>query len=99
MMLMPTHLSDIYYICRSLRRGASCGRWPSLGDSSAVSRAEKMDEFNGFPFFPLLCLKIGIPKTSRHFFHFFDPQKVTGFFSLILGILKSHGIFPLNVWS
>ena len=91
MMLMPTHLSDIYYICRSLRRGASCGRWPSLGDSSAVSRAEKMDEFKGFPFFPLLCL--------RHFFHFFDPQKVTGFFSLILGILKSHGIFPLNLWS
>ena len=83
MMLMPTHLSDIYYICRSLRRGASCGRWPSLGDSSAVSRAEKMDEFNGFPFFPLLCLQ----------------QKVTGFFSLILGILKGHGIFPLNLWS
>ena len=73
MMLMPTHLSDIYYICRSLRRGASCGRWPSLGDSSAVSRAEKMDEFNGFPFFPppMFTAK------SHGFFliDFGDPQK------------------------
>lgn len=74
MMLMPTHLSDIYYICRSLRRGASCGRWPSLGDSSAVSRAEKMDEFNGFPFFsPSYVYGIFsiflIPKKSRVFSH------------------------------
>ena len=73
MMLMPTHLSDIYYICRSLRRGASCGRWPSLGDSSAVSRAEKMDEFNGFPFSPSYVYGIFsiflIPKKSRVFSH------------------------------
>lgn len=78
-MLMSTHLSGIYYICRSLRRGASCGRWLSLWDSSAVPRAEKMENSTVSLFSPSYVCKLGSQKRHGIFSIFLIPKKSRDF--------------------